>query len=232
MRPHTDAVVFDLDGTLIDTAPDLHAHLVEVLHELGRPALPLAEVRPMIGDGARVLLQRGLEASGGIPDGVDLEALFGTFLGRYTALPHRYGVVFEGVVAVLEQLRAGGSALGICTNKPQAASLALLQAAGLEGFFDVVIGGDVLPVRKPDAGHIAGVLERLGTTGGRAVMVGDSRNDLAAARATGIPCVLVSFGYTATPAAELGADLVIDHFAELPQALAGLAGMSAPRHQP
>lgn len=224
MPPYLDAVVFDLDGTLIDTAPDLHAHLVVMLQELGRPALPLDEVRPMIGDGARVLLQRGLEASGGIPAGSDLEALYATFLARYTAEPHRFGTVFEGVVPVLDDLRARGTALGICTNKPQSATDALVQGAGLASYFDAVIGGDTLPVKKPDAGHIGAVLERLGAAGGRAAMVGDSRNDLAAARATGIPCVLVSFGYTIVPARDLGADRVIDHFDELPRVLGELTG--------
>ena len=226
--PHVfEAVVFDLDGTLIDTAPDLHAHLVAILQELGRPALSLAEVRPMIGDGARVLLQRGLEASGGVPAGIDLEDLYATFLARYTREPHRHGAVFEDAREVLEQLRGRGTALGICTNKPQAASDALLRAAGLDALFDAVIGGDALPVKKPDPGHLGAVLARLGATGGRAVMVGDSGNDLAAARAADIPCVLVSFGYTQVPAAELGADRVIDHFRELPEALAALADLAA-----
>jgi phosphoglycolate phosphatase len=106
------------------------------------------------------------------------------------------------------ELREHGTSLGICTNKPQSASDALVQAAGLAPYFDAVVGGDALPVKKPHAGHIGAVLARLGAAGGRAVMVGDSRNDLAAARATGIPCVLVSFGYTQVPAAELLAALV------------------------
>lgn len=216
--------MFDLDGTLIDTAPDLHAHLVEMLEELGRPALPLAEVRPMIGDGARMLLQRGLDATGGLPPGTDLDALYASFLERYTAVPHRFGAVFAGVVPALEQLVSEGVGVGVCTNKPQTATDALMREAGLDPFFGAVVGGDALPVKKPDPGHIRAVLERLGAGEGRAVMVGDSKNDLASARASGIPCVLVSFGYTVVPARELGADLVIDHFSELPAALAALGG--------
>ena len=217
-----DAVVFDLDGTLVDTAPDLHAHLNALLAELGRPGLALAEIRPLIGDGARALLQRGLAASGGLPAGADLEALFLEFLTRYTAQPVRFGAVYEGVAAVLDALQAEGARLGVCTNKPQVPSERVLAALGLERYFPVVIGGDRLAVRKPDPGHLRAVLERLGARPARAVMVGDSATDLLTARAAGVACVLVSFGYTPVPAAELGADRVIDRMAALPDALAAL----------
>ena len=221
MRPPFDAVVFDLDGTLIDTAPDLHAHLNAMLVELGRPGLELEKVRPMIGDGARMLLKRGLDASGGLPDGQDLEMLFAEFLERYTAEPARLGSVYEGVVEILEELAAAGVRLGMCTNKPQAPTERLLDAMGLRRFFPVALGGDSLPVKKPDAGHIRAVLDGLGADG-HAVMVGDSQNDLLAARATGIPCILVSFGYTQIPVRELGADVVIDRMSELSAALTRL----------
>jgi phosphoglycolate phosphatase len=218
-----DAVVFDLDGTLADTAPDLSAHLNEMLAEFGRPGLPLEEIRTMIGDGARVLLQRGLEASGGVPAGADLDALFLQFLTRYTARPVRYGAVYDGVLDVLDGLEAAGVKLGVCTNKAQAPSDAVLAELGLDRYFPVVIGGDSLRVRKPDPGHLRAVVERLGVAPQQAVMVGDSDTDLLTARATGMPCVLVSFGYTRIAAAELGADRVIDHFDELCPALAALA---------
>ena len=227
MPPPFDAVVFDLDGTLIDTAPDLHAHLNEMLAELDRPGLALDEVRPMIGDGARALLRRGFEASGGMPEGADLEALFVEFLRRYIAAPLRFGAPYEGVLTALEQFRSRGVRLGVCTNKAQAATDAVLAAARLDRFFPVAIGGDALPIRKPDGGHIRAVLERLGTTTRAAVMVGDSANDVLAAEAAGIPCIVVSFGYTIVPARDLGADLVIDHFGELPRALARLATAAA-----
>ncbi len=216
------AVVFDLDGTLVDTAPDLHAHLNEVLAEQGRPGLELAEIRPMIGDGARALLERSLRASGGLPPGLDLERLFAEFLRRYTAAPARFGGAFPGVVAVLEELTAAGVRLGVCTNKPQAPTDRLLAALELDRFFAAVIGGDALAVRKPDAGHLRTVLARLGVEAPRAVLVGDSQTDLLTARAAGVPCVLVSFGYTPVPAQDLGADRVIDDMAELGAALAAL----------
>jgi phosphoglycolate phosphatase len=217
-----DAVVFDLDGTLVDTAPDLHAHLNEMLAELGRPGFVLADVRPMIGDGARMLLQRGLDASGGMPEGVDLEALFREFLRRYTARPQRFGAVFDGVSDALRTLAAQGIKLGVCTNKPQAPTDRLLAELDLARHFPVVIGGDRLSVRKPDPGHLLAVLDRLGAAPARAVLVGDSANDVEAAAAIGVPCILVSFGYTRTPARALGAAHVIDHMSELPGALASL----------
>ncbi len=217
-----DAVVFDLDGTLVDTAPDLLAHLNEILAERGRPGLALADVRPMIGDGARTLLQRGLEASGGMPTAADLDHLFAEFLTRYTACPVRFGAVNEGVPEVLCELVAAGVSLGVCTNKPQAATERLLAALELERYFPVVIGGDALAVRKPDGGHLRAVLDRLGVDRTRAAMVGNSRIDLLTARAAGIACVLVSFGYTRIAARELGADRVIDHMSELGATLVGL----------
>jgi phosphoglycolate phosphatase len=221
------AVVFDLDGTLVDTAADLQAHVNAVLGELGRAELELADVRLLVGDGARTLLWRGLEASGGVPAGVDLDRLYARFLERYTADPARRSTVHEGVLEVLARLRAQGLRLGVCTNKPQAPTQRLLRALGLERFFQAIVGGDAVPAKKPDAGHLFAVLDRLGAAPARAVMVGDSGPDLAAARALGVPCILVSFGYTPVPARALGADRVIDRFAELPAALASLAEAAA-----
>ncbi|MGH6915588.1 MAG: phosphoglycolate phosphatase, partial [Geminicoccales bacterium] len=200
-----DAVVFDLDGTLVDSAPDLHAYLNEMLAELGRPGVALDALRPMIGDGARVLLQRALDASGGMPAGFDLEALFAEFLRRYTARPVRFGALFDGVPQMLQALAEAGIKRGVCTNKPQAPTDRLLAELDLARHIAVAVGGDSLPVRKPDPGHIRAVLDRLGADPARACMVGDSANDVRAAEASGLPCVLVSFGYTSIPARELGA---------------------------
>jgi phosphoglycolate phosphatase len=227
LRAPFDAVVFDLDGTLVDTAPDLQAHVNAVLGELGRPGLDLQGVRLMVGDGARTLLRRGLEATGGVPDGVDLELLYRRFLERYTADPARRSTVHAGVVEVLSGLRAEALRLAVCTNKAQAPTDRLLAALGLDRFFEVIVGGDAVAAKKPDAGHLRTVLERLGVAPGRAVMVGDSAHDLAAARSLGVPCILVSFGYTPIPARALGGDLVIDRFEELPSALDHLAATAA-----
>jgi len=222
VRERFDAVIFDLDGTLVDTAPDLHAHLNELLAEHGRPGLELEAVRPMIGDGMRALIERGMIASGGLPDGTDLDTMFATYLDRYTEAPLRLGAPYEGVETTLEALARDGIACGICTNKPQVPTERLLAGLGLDRHFPVVIGGDSLAVKKPHADHIGTALERLGVAPARAVMVGDSRTDVLAAQASGVPCILVSFGYTATPARELGAARVIDHMSALPEALARL----------
>ena len=217
-----DAVVFDLDGTLVDTAPDILAHMNDMLAELGRPGLDLADIRSMIGDGVRQLLLRGLEASGGVPGDIDIDALFLRFLDLYTKQPMRHGRAFDGVFSLLTTLKDRGVKLGVCTNKPQRPTDRILAALGLGGFFDAVIGGDTLAVRKPDPAHLITVLQHLHTPPvatpvdpARAMLIGDSATDLKTARAAGVPCVLVSFGYTETPAADLGADRVIDHFAEL-----------------
>ncbi len=210
-----DAVVFDLDGTLVDTAPDILAHLNDMLAELSRPALDPASVRLMIGDGVKSLLVRGLEASGGMPADIDLDVLFHRYLARYTEDPVRLSKPFAGMTETLDHLQAVGIGMGVCTNKPQRATERVLAGLGLDRYFESVIGGDVLPVKKPDPTHLLEVLDRLDAVPMRSVLVGDSETDLKAARAAGVPCVLVSFGYTKIPARDLGADRVIDHAADL-----------------
>ncbi|HET6468204.1 MAG TPA: phosphoglycolate phosphatase [Geminicoccaceae bacterium] len=223
MRIGLDAVIFDLDGTLVETAPDLHRVLVQVLGEVGVPAPSLDSVRHMVGDGARALVERALRSAGEVPAAARLDRLYHRFLDLYTAEPCRESFAFPGVPEALATLAHAGVAQGICTNKPQRPSELLLAALGLAERFGSVIGGDVLPVRKPDPAHLGAVLRALGASPPRSVMVGDSRNDLLSARAVGIPCVLVSFGYTTIPARELGAEAVIDHFEQLPAALRALA---------
>lgn len=214
-------MVFDLDGTLIDTAADIHAVLAEVLLEAGHEAPDLAAVRAMIGDGARVLIERAVAHVGA---DTDIDELHRRFTRRYAEVPCRHSVPYPGAVALLEALRARGMRLGLCTNKPRAATMGLLEALALAQAFDAVIGGDVLEgVRKPDPAHLGAVLTALHATAEAAVMVGDGRNDLLAARGAGVRCVLVSFGYTAVPARELGADAVVDRLDELPALLARLS---------
>jgi len=217
------AIVFDLDGTIVDTAPDLHDQLRITLADFDRPCPPLAEVRAMVGDGARALIERGFTATGGWPESADPDQLYGSFLARYTADPLRLSRPFEGLEALLDELCAAGLRLAICTNKPQAPTRGILDGLGLARHFEVVVGGDVLPIRKPDPGHLAAVLDGLGVTAAESIMVGDSANDVLAARGVGLPSVVVSFGYTRVPAAELGADLLIDRLDQLPGALRRLA---------
>ena len=220
---HRRAVVFDLDGTLVDTAADIHAILAEVLVEAGLPAPDLAAVRAMIGDGARVLIERALATIGQPTDAATIDRFLRRFTERYAELPCRHSVPYDGAPQLLAALRGDGWRLGLCTNKPHAPTIGLLAALGLEDALDAVIGGDRLPgIHKPDARHLAAVLGELNVAPSAAVMVGDSRNDLLTASALDVPCILVSFGYTAVPARDLGAAAVVDRLAEVPAALARL----------
>jgi phosphoglycolate phosphatase len=216
------AIVFDLDGTLVDTAPDLHGALCHVLEQAGRATVTLNDVRAMVGDGARALIERGFAATGAPLSGAAFEDAVRLFLDHYGDNVARMSRTFEGVEQVLAGLRQAGAALGVCTNKPQALTEALLAELALDEHFGAVVGGDALPVRKPDPAHLTATLAAMKRPGAPAVMVGDSRNDVAAARGAGLPVILVSFGYTSSPVQELGGDRIIDHFGELPAALAAL----------
>lgn len=222
-RQRFDAVLFDLDGTLIETAPDLCAALNHTLAQAGRDGVQLDQVRHMIGDGARVMLRLGLEATGQTPTDAEIEQWFDVLLEHYWDHVADGSYAFPGVLAALDGLRAAGLKLAVCTNKPHALSNRLFEQLEMAHLFDAVLGGDSLAVRKPHAGHILGTLEAIGVQAGRAVMIGDSANDLNAARNAGLPVVLVTFGYTTTPVQELGADALIDHFDQLLPALSGLA---------
>ena len=216
------AVVFDLDGTLVDTLPDLHAAVASLLGERGLAVPSAATVRLMIGDGARKLVERSLEWSAGAIDEADLEAAHERFLAIYNAAPCRESRVFANAEAALDQLRTAGLALGVCTNKPQRPTDAILETLGLRQRFRAVIGGDAVARRKPHPDHLEAVLGRLEAVPATTVMVGDSRNDLMAARGCGMRCILVDFGYSAEPVETLGADRVIGDFADLAGALASL----------
>ncbi|MGQ0664962.1 MAG: phosphoglycolate phosphatase [Pseudomonadota bacterium] len=216
--PRPDALVFDLDGTLVDSAPDLAAALNRLLAEHDRPPLAEAAIRAMIGDGVARLVERGLAASGGpAGDPVDLGRRFEAIYEVGIAIRTR---PFPGVVATLERLATSGIAMGVCTNKPIAAARRLLEALELPRYFAAIAGGDA-PPRKPDPRHLLGLLERLGAAPDSAIMVGDSMNDVATARAARVKVIAVAFGYTAIPPAALGADALIERFADLP-ALIGL----------
>jgi phosphoglycolate phosphatase len=215
MARERTALVFDLDGTLVDSAPDLHRSLNAVLSECGRAPVSLADIRAMVGDGAAKLVERGFADTGAPVEAAALPGLVERFLVHYRAGRHTMTTAFPGVAETLAALKARGCRLGVCTNKPYEPSVEILAALGLAGFFGAVTGGDSLPVRKPDPGHLLGTLALLGETADAAVMIGDSANDVAVARAAGVPSVIVSYGYTRVPAAELGGDALIDEFADL-----------------
>jgi phosphoglycolate phosphatase len=223
------AVVFDLDGTLVETAADIHAVLAEILAEAGIAAPPLPAVRGMIGDGARALVERALAAVDRPARPPVVDRLHERFRERYAKVPCRFSRLYLGARELLAGLRADGLRLGLCTNKPQGATEGLLEALAVRACFDAVLGGDALPgVRKPDPAHLTALLARLDVPPEAAVMVGDSRNDLLTARGLGVPCILVSFGYTGVPARDLGADGVVDRLDQVPATLAGLRPRPVP----
>ncbi|PWR24749.1 phosphoglycolate phosphatase [Zavarzinia aquatilis] len=227
-----DTVIFDLDGTLVDSAPDLTGALNATMASLGLAALPEAEVRHMVGHGARKLIERGLEAHAVPKSAGEIDALVDYFIGYYAGHVADHSVAFPGVVATLNWLRARGVRLGVCTNKPVVLAKQLIVALELDEFFpaDAILGGDSLTVKKPDGRHLIATIEALSGDLDRAVMVGDSATDLNAARDAGVPAVLVTFGYTPIPAQKLGADAVIDHFRELPHALTQVLDRTGARH--
>ncbi len=210
-----NVLIFDLDGTLIDSAPDLHRSLNAVLAEQGRAPVGLDGIRAMVGDGAAKLVERGFADTGTAVEPAALPGLVQRFLLHYAAGRHVLTHAFPGVAETLALLRERGCRLGVCTNKPYGPTMEILQLLGLTGFFGAVTGGDSLPVRKPDPGHLLGTLDLLGAAAEHAVMIGDSANDVAVARAAGVPAVIVRYGYTRTPVEELGADAIIDRFDEL-----------------
>ncbi|OAN49222.1 hypothetical protein A6A04_03665 [Paramagnetospirillum marisnigri] len=213
------AVVFDLDGTLIDSAPDVRAALNRLLAEEGRRQLSLPEVQELVGEGASALIERAWAVTGDAAAETGVKPLVERYLAHYRAHPADHTHVYDGVVAELERLRAAGIPLGICTNKPHRMTEIVLDALGLAKHFAAVLGGD-FPRRKPDGEHIRETLRRMGAEGRTAVYVGDSITDVRAARDAGLPVVAVSYGYARMPPEDLGADILIDRFADLGPAIA------------
>lgn len=213
------AVIFDLDGTLIDSLPDLTAAVNQMLTEEGLAPLPATEVGPMVGDGAGMLVTRAFAARGGLP-GPEVGPYLARFLAHYEPNATVLTRPWDGVVQALDALKARGLTLAVCTNKPSAATHAILKELGIDDYFAVVIGGDDAPALKPDPAHVNAVLDRLGIGHDQAIFVGDSINDVLAAKGANVRTVVVSFGYSRVPPHDLGADLVIDHFSELVDAVA------------
>ncbi len=189
------AVVFDLDGTLIDAAPDINAVVNRVLAADGLAPLSVAEMRGMIGDGARVLLERAFAARGAVAGARHLAA----FMAGYQANPVVETKCYPGIEDALRALQGQGRVLGICTNKPIGPTRNILARLGLTPYFSAVLGGDSTPYRKPDPRHLAAVLAALEVTD--AVMVGDHHNDIEAATALGLEAIFVAWGYGVAPGA-------------------------------
>jgi len=213
--------LFDLDGTLVDSAPDLAAAVDQMLEHLGRSPAGLEKVRNWVGNGAPILVRRALagqtdwEPAAPRDDALFKDAL-AIFYHAYGQLNGRHAVVFDGVNECLEHLKGLGCRMAVVTNKPDQFVQPLLEKTGLDRWFELSVGGDTLPVKKPDPTPLLHAMEQLGGTRGTTVMVGDSKADVKAALAAGIPCVAVRYGYNfGGPVDSLGADAVVDSLAEL-----------------
>ena len=221
-------IAFDLDGTLVDTAHDLVGTLNWLLADEGLAAIAMAEARPFIGRGARGLIERGVQAADAPLAPGQVQPLLDRFLIRYEAHIADESRPFPGCVAALETLKAHGCKLVVCTNKLTGLSSTLLDALDMSGLFEAVIGADRAPAIKPDPRHLLTAIGEVGGDPARAIMVGDAGTDAGAARAAEVPLILVSFGYTETPAAELAPDILINHYDELPEACRRLLGPCEP----
>lgn len=222
-------IAFDLDGTLVDSAPDLVDTLNVVLAQEGLPPLPFNTARSFIGHGARRMLEQGFAAQGlSLPED-QMEALFPRFLEHYQAHSTDQTRPFPGVVEALTDLKSRGARLTVCTNKITPLTRPILAALDLARHFDAIVGPDLASARKPDPRHLATAVELAGGRLDRAVMVGDAAPDAGAAKSAGVPLVLVSFGYTDIPVAELGADLLIDRYDQLIEACETLLTACEPR---
>jgi len=217
-------LVFDLDGTLVDTAPDLIAATNHVLAGIGLPGVSEHELRPLIGHGARFMVEHAMGPDAARLTDAERARLLDLFLdyyGRNIAVGSR---PFEGTVAALDRFKAAGAKLAVCTNKNEKMSKVLLDALGMGQLFAAVAGRDTFAVFKPHPDHLLGTIRLAGGDATRAVMVGDSRIDIETAKAARVPVVAVSFGYTDKPVRELGPDRVIDHYDELEPAIVALLG--------
>ena len=208
-------IAFDLDGTLVHTAPDLMGTLNTLLAEEGLPPLPLETAPMLVGRGAKVMIERGFTAAGEPLHEPRASALFDRYIALYLGRIADESRPYEGMIDALNELEAAGAILAVCTNKRTDLSLALLDALDLTSRFKVIVGADLAPRPKPDASHLLHTIALAGGDPARALMVGDSINDVLAAKNAGVPVVVVSFGYTDIPPADLDGDALIDRFDEL-----------------
>jgi len=210
-------LVMDLDGTLIDSIPDVCIALNFALASVGYNSLKVELVKTMVGGGARQLVEKALSYVKGDPGLVD--DLCEVFKSHYSSHPVKQTTIYPGVVETLERLVLADYKLGICTNKPEATTFPVIEALNLTQFFPVVVCGDSRPYKKPDARHVFDVIDALDSQPEDAVFIGDSETDVAGAKNAGVPIVVVSYGYSQTPASDIGADQIIHTFTELPGAI-------------
>ncbi len=223
------ALIFDLDGTLVDTAPDLLNALNAVLLREHRRPMNEKDLPQLVGHGARAMLAAALARSGGPLPEARMAELTDDYIAHYRAHIADRSRPFPQVEATLNQFVADGARLGVLTNKPQELAEPLLAALGLTRYFKAIHGAGRFSYSKPDARVFAHVVEELGGTGAGAIMIGDSTTDAATARAAQVPFILMSYGYTPDPVETLGADAITGNFAELPQLVARILDRSAGR---
>ena len=217
-----DCLLIDLDGTLVDSAPDIAAAANRQLISIGREPLSTEKIKGMVGDGFAPLMERALAASGGPLAEAEQARLVQSGLAYYFDHVTDETRPYPGAAEALAGLKAAGWRLALCTNKPLAPSVRILEDLGLAALFEAVAGGDSYPHKKPHPGHLLDLLAEMGAEPGRAVMLGDHRNDARAAQAAGLPVVLCRFGYSAEPLENLDPDAVIERFEELPGVLSAL----------
>jgi phosphoglycolate phosphatase len=210
-------LAFDLDGTLIDSVPDLTNSLNQVLQEHGHGALTRDEVAPMVGDGVPALVARAFAARGGAAE--EAAAALPRYIAIYEANATNETRPYPGVPETMRELRRRGYRMAVCTNKLQQATMTVLHGLSLADLFDAVAGGDRYPVRKPDPGHLTELARELGVPVARMAMIGDSENDAIAAHAASVPLILMRYGYARAAPETLGADAILDRFDELVETL-------------
>ena len=215
-------IVFDLDGTLIDTAPDLVDTLNVVFAREGLPPVPYETARNLIGGGARAMIARGIEAEGRVFAPAKLEQMFVDFIEHYSVHIADRSRPFPGLVDALDALASRGCRFAVCTNKLERLSVLLLEQLKLAGRFDVICGQDTFGMQKPDPEVLRRTVAAAGGHLQDAIMIGDSATDIRTARAAGIPVIAVDFGYSERPVAELGPDRIISRFAQLPAAITAI----------
>lgn len=216
-------LIFDLDGTLVETAPDLVATLNTVLTREGIAPVAYEIARNFVGGGARLMLARGIEADGRIVDAAKLDTMFADFIAHYAANVALHSRPFPGLIEALDTLSARGHRFAVCTNKLEHLSVLLLNELKLTDRFEAICGQDTFGIQKPDPEILRRTIAAAGGDVRRSIMIGDSETDILTARAAGIPVIAVDFGYSDRPISEYGPDRLISHFAQLPDQIAGIA---------
>jgi len=214
MTKKPSGIIFDLDGTLVDSAADLTAALNHVLKASGRAEMSLSHVRHLVGDGARALIIKGFSETGALPDAAEIDIILAEYLTYYAENISAKSIIFPGAIQVIEKLAEKNIPLGLCTNKVIHLADKLMTEIGLADYFTTIIGGDSFDYQKPDPRHITGTLDKMNSVRPQAIMVGDTANDIIAAQKAGLPVIAVSFGYSKIPISAFNPDIIIDHYDE------------------